>query len=96
MAGALIIPGVQVETEFEPSPVLPGATGILGIVGVTDRGPVAPVQVGNFAEFAEVFGPASRYTMPEVHGAFANGVSRVVVSRTRPGRGLKASLTAQG
>jgi hypothetical protein len=93
MASALIIPGVQVKTEFEPSPVLPGATGILGIVGVTDRGPVAPVQIGNFAEFAEIFGPASRYTMPEAHGAFANGVSRVVVSRTRPDRGQKASLT---
>jgi len=76
MPSALIIPGVQVKTEFEPSPVLPGATGILGVVGVTDRGPVVPTQVGTFAEFTDIFGPASRYSLPEVRGAFANGVSR--------------------
>jgi hypothetical protein len=95
MPSPLIIPGVQVRTEFEPSPVLPGATGILGVVGVTDRGPVDPVTVGSFAEFIDVFGPASRYTMPEVRGAFANGVSRVVVARITPGRGQKASLVLQ-
>ena len=51
MASALIIPGVQVKTEFEPAPVLPGATGILGLVGITDAGPLAPTPVGSFGEF---------------------------------------------
>lgn len=92
MASALIIPGVQVRTIFEPSPVLPGATGILGVVGIVDRGPVLPTQVGTFSEFLEVFGQASRYSMPEVRSAFANGVSRVVVARTSPGRGQKAAV----
>jgi hypothetical protein len=92
MPSALIIPGVQVKTEFEPSPVLPGATGILGVVGVTDKGPVTPTAVGNFGEFIQIFGVASRYTMPELRGAFANGVSRAVIARTAPGRGQKASL----
>lgn len=93
MPSALIIPGVQVKTEFEPSPVLPGATGILGVVGVADRGPVTPTEVGNFGEFIQIFGPASRYSMPEVRGAFANGVSRAVIARIAPGRGQKAGLT---
>jgi hypothetical protein len=92
MASALIIPGVQVRALFEPSPVLPGATGILGAVGITDRGPLSPTQVGNFTEFTDLFGTASRYSMPEVRTAFANGVSRVVVARIAPGRGQKASL----
>jgi hypothetical protein len=92
MPSALIIPGVQVRALFEPSPVLPGATGILGVVGIVDRGPLLPTQVGNFSEFLDVFGPASRYTMPEVRSAFANGVSRVVVARIAPGRGQKASV----
>lgn len=92
MPSALVIPGVQVRTEFEPSPVLPGATGILGVVGVADRGPVTPTPVGNMSEFTATFGPASRYTMPEVRTAFANGVSQVVVARIEPGRGQKASL----
>jgi hypothetical protein len=71
MASALIIPGVQVRALFEPSPVLPGATGILGAVGITDRGPLSPTQVGNFTEFTDLFGTASRYSMPEVRTAFA-------------------------
>lgn len=92
MPSPLVIPGVQVSTQFEPSPVLPGATGILGVVGVADRGPVAPTPVGSFAEFIDNFGPASRYTMPEVRTALTNGVQQVVVARTAPGLGQKASL----
>src|SRR5262245_15384258 len=92
MPSALIIPGVQVRALFEPSPVLAGATGILGVVGITDRGPLLPTQVGNFSEFLDIFGPASRYTMPEVRSGFGNGVSRVIVARIAPGRGQKASV----
>lgn len=89
---ALIIPGVQVKTEFEPSPVLPGQTGILGVAGIVDRGPLLPTPVGNFGEFIEIFGLASRYSMPEVRAAFANGVPKAVIARIEPGRGQKASL----
>jgi hypothetical protein len=92
MPSPLIIPGVQVTTIFEPSPALPSPTGILGVVGVADRGPLEPTPVGSMAAFTDTFGPGSRYTMPEVRTAFANGVSEVVVARTEP-RGQKASLT---
>ena len=94
MPSALTIPGVQIRTLFEPAPVLPGATGILGIVGVTDRGPLAPTPVGSFDEFIGTFGSGSRYTLPEVRLAFTNGVSQVVVARTAPGGpAKKASAT---
>ena len=89
MPSTLIIPGVQVRTQFEPSPVLPGATGVLGVVGVADRGPVEPTPLGNVAELIDQFGPASRYTMPEIRTAFANGVSRVWVLADRPGPGAQ-------
>ncbi len=92
MASALVIPGVQVRTVFEPSPALPSLTGILGVVGVTDRGPIDPTPVGGMSEFLDTFGPASRYTMPEVQSAFANGVSEIFIARTAPGRGQKARL----
>jgi len=92
MASALIIPGVQVKTVFEPSGVLPSVTGILGMVGVTDRGPLAPTAVGNMGELLDAFGPGTRYSMPEAKIAFANGVSEIVVSRTPPGRGQRATL----
>lgn len=92
MTSALVIPGVQVRTLFEPEPVASGVTGVLGVVGVADRGPVEPTPVGTFTEFLETFGPGSRYTMPEVRSALTNGVSRVVVARTAAGRGKKAVL----
>lgn len=95
MPSALLIPGVQVQTRFEPAPALPGATGILGVVGVADRGPADPTPIGQFGEFLELFGPGSRYTMPEVRTAFANGVSRVFVARVPAGRGRKATLVLQ-
>ena len=37
--------------------MLPGATGVLGIVGVTDRGPVDPTPIGSVGELVELFGP---------------------------------------
>ena len=90
MPSPLVIPGVQVLTVFEPSPALPSLTGILGVVGVCDRGPVNPTPVGSMGEFLDTFGPASRYTMPEVQTSFANGVSEMYIARTTPGRGQKA------
>jgi hypothetical protein len=94
MPSPLVIPGVQVRTLFEPSPVLPGATGVLGIVGVTDRGPLTPTPVGNMGELLEIFGPATRFTMPEARTALANGVAQIVVARTEPGADpTPASLT---
>jgi tail sheath protein len=96
MPSALTIPGVQIRTLFEPAPVLPGATGILGVVGVTDRGPIAPTPLGSFDEFVAAFGEGSRHTMPEVRAAFVNGVSRVVIARTIPGGAArKASAVLQ-
>ena len=95
MPSPLTIPGVQVRTQFEPAPVLPGATGVLGVVGVADRGPVEPTPIGSLGEFLDTFGQGSRYTMPEVRTALANGVFEVFVARIEAGRGKKASLTLQ-
>lgn len=93
MASPLVIPGVQVRTAFEPAFPPLSATGILGVVGVADRGTTEATPVGSMTEFVELFGPASLYTMPEVRTALAEGVSRVVVARTAPGRGAKARIT---
>src|SRR3954449_7774118 len=86
----MIIPGVQVRTQFEAAPVLPGATGVLGVVGVADRGPVVPTAIGSLGEFTDLFGAGSRYTMPEVRTALANGVFLAYVARIAPGRGTAA------
>lgn len=44
------------------------------------------------SELNDIFGPATRYSMPEVRAAFTNGVSEIFISRSRPGRGQKASI----
>ena len=62
------------------------------MVGVADRGPTDPTPIGQFVEFLELFGAGSRYTMPEVRTAFANGISPVFMSRIAAGRGQKATL----
>ena len=43
-------------------------------------------------DLLDAFGPGTRYSMPEAKIAFANGVSEMVVVRTPPGRGQRASL----
>ncbi|MES2443085.1 MAG: hypothetical protein V4574_09665 [Pseudomonadota bacterium] len=62
------------------------------MAGVTDYGPVNPTRVGSFGEFLSLFGPASRFSMPEARTAFTNGVMEVVVARTVSGVAQKATL----
>ncbi|MGH6921417.1 MAG: hypothetical protein ACREJ0_27390, partial [Geminicoccaceae bacterium] len=95
MARTLIVPGVSVETRFDIPPPLPSRSGILGAVGVVDRAPAGGELGGVTAaqELLERFGPATRYSFPEVMDAIANGVSEVFVSPVDPRSGTAAELT---
>lgn len=95
MARTLIVPGVSVETRFDIPPPLPSRSGILGAVGVVDRAPAGGELSGVTAaqELLERFGPATRYSFPEVMDAIANGVSEVFVSPVDPRSGTAAELT---
>lgn len=97
MARVLIVPGVSVETRFDVPPPLPSRSGILGAVGVVDRAPAAGELTGitTTTELFERFGPATRFSFPEVVDAIANGVSEVFVSAVDPRSGTPASLTLQ-
>ena len=69
------------EARFDVPPPLPARSGVLGCVGVVDRSPGKHlVGVTNAQDLIETFGPATRYSFPEVMSALANGVSEVVVS----------------
>jgi len=91
---ALVVPGVSVATRFEVAPPLPARSGILGAVGVVDRG-LALATVTTAQELLEKFGPATLYSFPEVLSALANGISEVVVSPVDPRSGAAASVTLQ-
>ncbi len=95
MARVLIVPGVSVETRFDVPPPLPSRSGILGAVGVVDRAPGEGELTGltTSVELFERFGPATRYSFPEVIDAIANGVSEVFISAVDPRSGAPAELT---
>jgi hypothetical protein len=97
MARVLVVPGVSVETRFDVPPPLPSRSGILGAIGVVDRAPPPGELTGitTSAELFDRFGPATRYSFPELLDALANGVSEVFVSAVDPRSGAPAELTLQ-
>src|SRR5688572_20021400 len=91
MPRTLVVPGVSVEARFDVPPPLPARSGILGAVGVVDRIPPEIVKaVTTTQELFEVFGPATRFSFPEVVSALVNGVSELVLSPVAPGTGTAA------
>ena len=92
MARTLVVPGVSVETRFDVPPPLPARSGILGAIGITDRDPGGIASVTSAAEAIAQYGPATRFSFPELFAAFENGVSEVFVSPVASGSGRPASL----
>jgi hypothetical protein len=79
---SMTVPGVSVETRFDVLPPLPATSGVVGVAAVVDR-PPSPVQlvgVTKVAELAEVVGPGTAVSAPEIVHALANGAAEVVVA----------------
>jgi hypothetical protein len=76
---ARIIPGVQVDVVKEVVPPPANPSGIVGLVGITDRGRAKGARAGTWKEFVDVFGAASAYSLPEARQVFENGAFEVVV-----------------
>ena len=93
MAG-LVVPGVRVEAKFDVLPPLPAPSGILGAVGIVDQPPSdnSLVSVTKVTEVAQLLGPGTISSMPEVSHALANGVSEVVISAVAGGTAAIAKL----
>jgi len=90
---ARILPGVEIRVVKEI--VAPAVTpsGVLGLVGITDGGPVeAPTPVSSWPAFLETFGPASAYSMPEAKQAIMNGIFELVGVRVDDDGAVKATL----
>jgi len=91
---SLIVPGVRVEARFDVPPPPPSPSGILGLVGVVDHDADRSLRsLTSAAEIRELFGPATRFAMPELLTALRNGVREVVVSPVATGAAATASRT---
>jgi hypothetical protein len=91
---SLVVPGVRVEARFDVLPPLPAPAGIIGIVGVVDR-PVTPprlLAVTKPVEVAQLLGPGTEVSMPEVMHALANGAAEVVVADVQGGSHARLQL----
>lgn len=76
---AHIIPGVQVDVVKEVVPPAANPSGIVGLLGITDRGPAAGARVGSWNQFIDIFGRASAYSLPEAKQIIENGAFELVV-----------------
>jgi hypothetical protein len=95
--GGLIIPGVQVSVVKEVLPQQLAPSGILGIVGFTEKVPDAGVErAGNWNRLKEVFGAGTALSIPEARQALDNGVSQLVIAPLPDSAGARAAIAVPG
>lgn len=82
---SLVVPGVQVSVIQEIVPPQLAPSGVLGLIGLTEKALNQVVRVSSWPRFLEVCGPATAYSLPEAKVALSNGVYQLaVVSLTGP------------
>jgi hypothetical protein len=95
---ARVIPGVEVQVikEIVPQQLYP--SGVVGMIGTADKGPVGkPVTLTSFQELKEIFlheNPGS--LIRDGKSAFLNGVYQVVAIRVAGGPGKPSGTTLSG
>ena len=87
---ARIIPGVQVSVVKEVVPPQLAPSGVLGLIGITEKIPEETERASSWSRFVEVFGPGSAFSMPEARQALQNGIFELVVCPLKEGAGKKA------
>ncbi|MFE8599108.1 phage tail sheath C-terminal domain-containing protein [Archangium violaceum] len=93
MAGALVIPGVQVAVVKQVLPQQLSPSGVLGLIGFTELNPGKAVRVSNFGRLIELLGRSTALSLPEARQALDNGISELVISPLGSAAGARASLT---
>ncbi|MCU0300127.1 MAG: hypothetical protein MUF35_00800 [Candidatus Nanopelagicales bacterium] len=93
----LVVPGVSVEARFDVLPPAPAASGVVGVAAIVDHPPVPRSLVGvtKAAEVADVLGPGTLVSAPEITHALGNGAAEVVVAPVVGGGPATAALTNQ-
>ncbi len=102
MANGLIIPGVQVTVVKEVLPQQLAPSGVLGLIGFTERieqtdqGQPKVTRAGSWPRYVEVLGRASAYSLPEARQALDNGVAELVISPLPESAGATARVALPG
>jgi hypothetical protein len=76
---ARIIPGVQVTVVKEVAPPQLAPSGVLGLVGITEKNIKITSRASSWSSFLEICGQGSAYSMPDARMALANGVYELVI-----------------
>ena len=91
--GGLIIPGVQVSVVKEVLPQQLAPSGILGLVGFTEKVPEAGVErASNWNRLKDVFGAGTALSLPEARQALDNGVSQLVIAPLAADAGARSTV----
>lgn len=92
---ALVIPGVQVTVVKEIVPPQLAPSGVLGLIGLTEKG--APDgrrgHAASWSRFLDLFGPGSAFSLPEAALALENGVSELVIAPVDPANAQPARVS---
>lgn len=92
--GGRIIPGVQVSVIKEALPRQLAPSGVLGLVGFTERQPSSGSErAGEWSRLVELFGEATAHSLPEARQALENGVSELVIVPLPENAGARASTS---
>jgi hypothetical protein len=88
-----ILPGVEVNVVKEIVPQQLNPSGIAGIMGTAEKGPVlTPTPVTSYREYQEKFGSDTNYSLTkEARQAFQNGVFEVFATRIEASGSQNAS-----
>lgn len=87
----LVIPGVQVTVVKEVVPPQLSPSGVLGLIGLTEKKLEKTERASSWSRFIEVCGPASAYSLPEARLALGNGVFELVIVPIKPDNAARAT-----
>ncbi|HVE83511.1 MAG TPA: phage tail sheath protein [Myxococcales bacterium] len=93
---ARIVPGVQVTVVKDVVPQQLAPSGVLGLVGVTEKSFTGSERASSWSHFVETVGPGTAYSMPEARQALDNGVFQIVVSPVEGATAATVSLPGVG
>src|SRR5580658_3149578 len=94
---ARVIPGVEIKVVKEIVPQQLYPSGVVGMMGTAERGPVGkPVGVTSYRELTVMFGGESGSLVRDAKLAFLNGVFQVFATRVEGSASTTSTINLKG